>query len=188
MNTPFSPPGTTRAEPLELRDLFTQHYASIWRLLRRLGVREADLDDAAQEVFWVAARRLADIRVGSEHSFLYGVALRVASGERRKLRNAGTPTFSICPENPVACSNKNPEQRVEDQQARQLLDHVLDQMSSSLKSIFVLYELENVPIKDIAELHEIPLGTANSRLRRARIEFSIICKRVQAIHKREGLQ
>jgi RNA polymerase sigma-70 factor (ECF subfamily) len=171
---------------LDLRDLFTQHYASIWRLLRRLGVREADLDDAAQEVFWVAARRLADIRIGSEHSFLYGVALRVASGERRKLRNAGTPVFSICPESPVPCGKKNPEQRVEDKQARQLLDHVLDQMSPSLKSIFVLYELENIAVKEIAELHEIPLGTANSRLRRARIEFSIICKRVQTVHKREG--
>jgi len=47
-----------RAGALDLRALFQRHHASIWRLLRRLGVRDAQLDDAAQEVFWVAALTL----------------------------------------------------------------------------------------------------------------------------------
>lgn len=178
--------GDESSRPLELRDLFVQHYASIWRLLKRLGVRESDLDDAAQEVFWVAARRLTDIKLGSEHSFLYGVALRVASGERRKLRNTGAPLSGLSAGAPVVCDRPNPEQRLETAQARQLLDQVLDQMTLSLKSIFVLYELEGMEVKAIAEIHEIPLGTVNSRLRRAREEFSLICKRVKAIHRREA--
>jgi RNA polymerase sigma-70 factor (ECF subfamily) len=70
-------------------------------------------------------------------------------------------------------------------QARQLLDQVLDQMTHSLKSVFVLHELQGMEVKTIAEIHEIPVGTANSRLRRAREEFSVICKRVKAIHRRE---
>ena len=57
-------PAAAKAEPMELRSLFETHYASIWRLLRRLGVLSAQLDDAAQEVFWVAARRLCDIKPG----------------------------------------------------------------------------------------------------------------------------
>ena len=48
---------TVKTETLELRALFEKYYASIWRLLRRLGVPNAQLDDATQEVFWVAARR-----------------------------------------------------------------------------------------------------------------------------------
>jgi DNA-directed RNA polymerase specialized sigma24 family protein len=49
------------AIPLDLRSLFEAHHASIWRLSRRLGVPIAQLDDAAQEVFWVAARKLEQI-------------------------------------------------------------------------------------------------------------------------------
>src|ERR1019366_6069474 len=75
-----------------MRRLFVAHYAAIWRLLRRLGVPSAQLDDAAQEVFWVAARKFADIREGSEHSFLYGVAIRVASQEHRRRRHAPQTT------------------------------------------------------------------------------------------------
>ena len=78
------PRAASEATTLDLRALFDAHYASIWRLLRRLGVRHGQLDDASQEVFWVAARRLADIRAGSEHAFLYGVALRVASDAARR--------------------------------------------------------------------------------------------------------
>jgi hypothetical protein len=72
--------------------LFKVHYAAIWRLLCRLGVQSAHLDDAAQEVFWVAARKLAEIRPGSEHAFLYGVAIRIASQEHRRRR--GTPQIA----------------------------------------------------------------------------------------------
>ena len=34
------------------------HFEVLWRLLRRLGVPEADVDDAVQEVIWVLARKL----------------------------------------------------------------------------------------------------------------------------------
>ncbi|MGA7745077.1 MAG: hypothetical protein WBP56_25040 [Polyangia bacterium] len=57
-------PLALKAEVMDLLSLFETHYASIWRLLRRLGVLPAQLDDAAQEVFWVAARRLCDIKPG----------------------------------------------------------------------------------------------------------------------------
>jgi hypothetical protein len=39
-------PLALKAEVMDLRSLFETHYASIWRLLRRLGVLPAQLDDA----------------------------------------------------------------------------------------------------------------------------------------------
>ena len=77
-----------KAETMDLRSLFEMHYASMWRLLRRLGVRADQVDDATQEVFWVAGRRLSDIQPGCEHSFLYGVAVRVAASELRRQKAA----------------------------------------------------------------------------------------------------
>jgi len=166
-------------EPGDLRALFEAHYASIWRLLRRLGVSHAQLDDATQEVFWVAARRLADIEPGREHAFLYGVALRVAAQEWKK-RKAAAPLAELEAVPRVVDRGPSPEEQLERREARALLDSVLEAMPEELRVIFVLFELEGLEVQQIAALQQIPLGTASSRLRRAREEFSAIAKRVRA--------
>ena len=159
----------------------------MWRLLRRLGVPSAQLDDATQEVFWVAARRLFDIEPGREGPFLYGVALRVAAGELRRLRT-GMPLVEIGQAPAMIDEGPSPEEQLVARQARQLLDDVLSRMPNDLRTVFVLFELEGLEVRQIAELEEIPVGTASSRLRRAREEFSAITKRVRAgLMAREGL-
>jgi RNA polymerase sigma-70 factor (ECF subfamily) len=166
-------------QALDLRALFTAHYGSIWRLLRRLGVRSAQLDDATQEVFWVAARRSGDIQAGSEHSFLYGVALRVASQEVKKQR-ASVPLADLEAIPTIRDLGPSPEEQLAHQQARELLDQVLDALPPELRVVFVLFELEGLEVREIAALQEVPVGTASSRLRRAREEFAAIAKRVRA--------
>jgi RNA polymerase sigma-70 factor (ECF subfamily) len=167
---------------LDLRDIFERYYRDIWRLLRRLGVPEAELDDAAQEVFWVAARRLSDIKPASVHPFLYGVALRVASNTRRRL--AALPSEHIEREALVSTAPLADEQ-LDGARARRLLQTVLSRMTPTLCTVFVLYELERLEIREIAQIEAIPVGTVNSRLRRARAEFAALCQRVRATLKRE---
>ena len=168
-----------KAEARDLRALFVAHYASVWRLLRRLGVPPAQLDDATQEVFWVAARKLSEIQPGRDGPFLYGVALRIAAGERRRLK-AAVPLVEIGHAPLMIDEGPSPEDQLVARQARQLLDDVLDRMPGDLRTVFVLHELEGIEVREIAALEEIPVGTASSRLRRAREEFSAISKRVRA--------
>lgn len=170
--------------PLGLRALFDAHYGPIWRLLRRLGVRPERLDDAAQEVFWVAARRLGDIVPGREGSFLYGVALRVASGEGRR-QAAIVPLAALEDAPPLVDGRPLPDDELDRRRARALLDEVLEGMPQELRAVLVLAELEGLEIRAIAALQGIPAGTASSRLRRAREEFAAVAKRVRA---RRGLQ
>jgi len=166
-----------RSLTLELKSLFEGHYASVWRLLRRFGVPAAALDDAAQEVFWVAARRLSDIRPGSETAFLYGVALRVASNHLRRDRHPPGDELEL---SSVADAGPSPEEAVAERQRRALLDAVLTRLPLELRTVFVLFELEGLEVRQIAELEGIPVGTASSRLRRAREEFSAIARRMRA--------
>jgi RNA polymerase sigma-70 factor, ECF subfamily len=173
---PGVPEGLTAA--LDLRALFDAHYTSVWRLLRRFGVASSQLDDAAQEVFWVAARRLADIQPGKEHAFLYGVALRIASNNLRRKKSA-PDLAELVDVTQLSDQAPSAEERIEQQQARQLLDAVLDRMPLDLRTAFVLVELEGLALRDVAELEDIPLGTASSRLRRAREEFSNIAQRIR---------
>ena len=177
MAAPESMPASTPAP--RLRAMLDAHYGAIWRLLRRFGVSEEQLDDAAQEVFWVAARRLDAIASESEHAFLYGVALRVASDERRRKQRR----LEICDDDRLARTHDagpSPEEQIDDRRARELLDDVLDQMPHELRTVFILFELEGLEVRAIADVVGVPMGTASSRLRRAREEFSAIAKRVRA--------
>src|SRR5258706_5527580 len=65
------------------RALVNDHVDFIWRTLPRLGVLDADLADAAQQVFLVVARKLDKVREGSERGFLFQTDVRVASDSRR---------------------------------------------------------------------------------------------------------
>lgn len=165
----------------DLPGLFRAHYASVWRLLRRFGVPLAQLDDAAQEVFWVAARRFADIELGREKAFLYGVALRVASNELRRA-NVNAEVTSPLGERELVVSDPapNPEESLEQRRAIALLDRVLGRLPIELRTVFVLFELEGLEVSKIAEIEGLPVGTASSRLRRARQEFSTIARRLRA--------
>lgn len=180
-------PGRACASSGDLKALFQNHYVRVWRLLRRFGVPPAELDDQAQEVFWVAARRFADLQPGRETAFLYGVALRVASNTvRRGKNNAHTaPTAEF---EDFVDPQPSPEEQLGERQARQLLDQVLDRMPLELRTAFVLFELEGMPVSDIAELEGIPVGTASSRLRRARQEFSALSKRLQSALAARGVR
>ena len=169
----------TPAAELDLRALFEVYHASIWRLLRRLGVPIAQIDDAAQEVFWVAARKLEQIEAGKQHAFLYGVALRVAANELR--RQASTPPRGAVEDlDRLVDAAPTPEEQLEQARARQLLDAVLDRLPLELRAVLVLFELEGLDVRNIAEIEGIPIGTVGSRLRRAREEFSAIARRLRA--------
>lgn len=189
LQQPLNPDAASAAREstrLGLRELFLTHHASVWRLLRRLGVPAAQADDAAQEVFWVAARRLPDITPGSEHAFLYGVAVRVAATERRRSKHDAV-LYAIDQLPEPRCTARDPEQQLAGKQARELLDDVLDRMSDAARTVFVLYELEALELRAIAQVLELPQGTVSSRLRRARDEFSQIATRVRAaLERQEG--
>jgi RNA polymerase sigma-70 factor (ECF subfamily) len=131
---------------MDLRSLFEMHYTSMWRLLRRLGVRPDQLDDATQEVFWGAARRLSDIEAGREHSFLYGVALRVAASEMR--RQKATMPLADVEQIPLLVDQRpSPEEQLVERQAREILDDVLNRMPNDLRTVLVLCELEGLEVR-----------------------------------------
>jgi RNA polymerase sigma-70 factor (ECF subfamily) len=166
-------------DPARLRAMLEAHYDLVWRSLRRFGVRAGDVDDAAQQVFLVAARKLDAVEPGAERSFLVGTAMRVASDARR----AASRRREVQDDEPLRerrDSSPGPEELADRRRARALLDEVLDAMPLDLRAVFVLFELEELPTAEIAALVGVPVGTAASRLRRAREEFHRIAARMRA--------
>lgn len=140
----------------------------LWRYVRRLGLTAAEADDATQQAFIVIAQRLATIRPGSERSFAYEVASRVASEFRR--RASRRYEVSAEPDETVE-GGSMPDDLLEERRRLSLLDRILEAMTPDLGQVFVLFEIEELSMREIATVLDIPQGTVASRIRRARDEF-----------------
>lgn len=171
-----SPKG--RARDARFREVVDQHFEFVWRSVRRLGVPPADADDAAQEVFLVTAKNLDNIPVDRERAFLFGTALRVASTRRRSARRR--PEELEAASDDRAGAALDPEELAELSRARPLLQAILDGMNDELRAVFILAEVEELSVREIAELLDVPQGTVSSRLRSARDKFHAGIKRLQA--------
>lgn len=152
-----------------LAQALASHFASVWRALRRFGVHERNADDAAQHVFLQFASRLDVVERGRERPYLLGIAAKVAANVRRQqARVREEPADDL---DARLGDAESPETLLDQEERRQRLDTVLATLSDDQREVFVLYELEGFSLPEIARALEIPLGTATSRLRRARAAF-----------------
>jgi RNA polymerase sigma-70 factor, ECF subfamily len=173
-------PSSVEAEPeRRIAVLVAKHHGLVWRSLRRLGVSESDADDASQQVFLVAHRRLADIAPQSERSFLLQTALRVAADIRRSRERRHEEDDQDI--QALADTSANPEELLDRGRARAMLDRVLESMPPDLRTVFVLFEIEELTMVEISTVVAIPAGTVASRLRRARDVFRKTVSRVSAV-------
>ena len=152
-----------------LRGLVDRYVDFVARVLRNAGTPEAEIDDDVQRTFIAVSNRLDDVRPDAEKSFLLQTALRMAAHARRTLarrREVHDSDAQLRLQGPL-----HPEQMLDQKRARELLDEVLAEMPFDLRTVFVLYELEELSMTEIAAALQIPSGTVASRLRRARADF-----------------
>jgi RNA polymerase sigma-70 factor, ECF subfamily len=177
------PPGSSPehdARSARLGALVDRHFDFVWRSARRLGLHAADADDVTQDVFIVAARRLDEVEPDRERSFLFGTLLRVAATRRRA---DGRRREALIETADRHAGGLDPEQLSELVSARPLLQEILDGLPPPQHAVFVLYELEELSLPEIAEVLGVPIGTVSSRLRSARAAFRAAARRLQV---REG--
>jgi RNA polymerase sigma-70 factor (ECF subfamily) len=160
-----------------VRGLVADHFDFISRTVRRLGVGLDEVEDAVQEVFMVGARRLDSVASGAERSFLFATALRIVSTRRRNAGRRRTEARASLDdyEHPA----QSPEEASALGQARELLQDILMQMPLEQRTVFILFELEELAVPEIAEVVGVPAGTVNSRLRAAREIFRAAAERLK---------
>jgi RNA polymerase sigma-70 factor, ECF subfamily len=169
-----------------VRSLVEAHYDFVWRTLRYLGLRDADAEDAAQQVMCVLARRIADVEAGAERTFLFSTAANVAASWRRTARRH--PEDAEEDLDAWAASAPTADELVDRRRAHEVLQRVLGAMPVELRLVFVLYEIEEMTIPAIATAIGVPVGTVSSRLRRARAAFQAIVKRLPAAQRTRGTE
>ncbi|MBN9160437.1 MAG: hypothetical protein BGO98_27180 [Myxococcales bacterium 68-20] len=168
------------ASDLEQRKvaLIRAHLTSVWGFLRRLGLSPEDAEDAGQEVFLTAVAKIDAILEGQEKRFLFGIAVRVASRRRRSTRSFTSRAVDLDVD---TCESGAPtsEEYVERREALAMLDEALSTLNDEMRTVFILYELEELTMPEIAAVLDAPIGTVASRLRRGREQFQKATRRMQ---------
>jgi RNA polymerase sigma-70 factor, ECF subfamily len=168
-STEGDPTASHTTPPLGAADvsrIVREHGDFVWRTLRRLGVRDADVDDVCQEVFVVLNRKLKDFEPrASIKSWLYGICVRSAAAHRRK----ASTRREVPTESPNDAERApGPDASYEGKEALAMLDRALDELDGDKRDVFVLYEIEELTMPEVAGIVDCPLQTAYSRHRAAR--------------------
>jgi RNA polymerase sigma-70 factor (ECF subfamily) len=145
----------------DFRRIFEEHAASVYRTLRYLGIAEADLMDAAQEVFLVVDRRRGEFEGRARLStWIHEICVRVVLSTRRRRRRRHE---DLVAEPPDAAIEADQDTRIEVRDRRDLLADLLDGLEDAQRQIIVLHEIEQLPMREVAEIVGCPLQTAYSR-------------------------
>lgn len=171
--------GLRSRERERVSELVALHVDAVWRTLRRLGMPPADLDDGVQQVFSVLARRVDSVDPGKERSFLLGVALRVVADHRRARRRRPEDVTEPQLMDASAPSSASPERLLDERRRLELLDRLIGELPEEPAQVFVLFELEQLTMAEIARVLGVPPGTVASRLRRARELFERACRKLE---------
>jgi len=180
--TPAAAPASTtsaRAGTARFHALYREHFDFVFRNLRRLGIPEASVDDALQDVFVVALRRLDDFRDGTHpKAWLFAIALRVA-GNFRRAQSRRAPLAALAPDalpGPLA----GPFEQLSRSEAARTLHELLAVLDDDKRAVFVLAELEQMTAPEMSEALGVNLNTVYSRLRAARRDFEKALERHRA--------
>jgi RNA polymerase sigma-70 factor (ECF subfamily) len=168
-SAPSAAPSSAIERPIQVvappfAEVFAEHFSRVHRNLRYLGVREADLDDVAQEVFITVHKKLGEFEGRSSlRTWIHGIALLAATNHRRLVRTTreqpldGTERLVVAPESGT--------------EARNALLALLGALDDQRRTVVVLHDIEGLSIPDVAKLLSIPTPTAYSQLRSARLEL-----------------
>jgi RNA polymerase sigma-70 factor, ECF subfamily len=171
-----------KPEPkLDVAEVYAQNAQFLWKSLYRMGVPEADLPDALQEVLLVVHRRLDSFGGSCQLStWLFAICLRVAATTRRTRRRRREEPMDSCTDADPLVEPNNPEQLTLARDSRRRLDLALESLGPEKRAVLVMFELEGISCNEIAELLGVPKGTVFSRLANARQTFLQTLQRIEA--------
>jgi RNA polymerase sigma-70 factor, ECF subfamily len=163
--------------------LITRYERRVYSLALRMLRQEEDAEDVTQQTFLSALENLAGFR--GEASFATWL-LRIASHAALKVirkrkgleavsleeaTEPGDPSDAVPHPEYIADWRQSPEQLVELNETRRLLDEALDQLDEKHRLVFLLRDVEGLSVKETAEALGLTEANTKVRLLRARLQL-----------------
>jgi RNA polymerase sigma-70 factor (ECF subfamily) len=177
-------PPSVSSGTLDVRQLFESHLAFVWRNLRRLGVPEPLLEDATQDVFLVVHRRREawSAALSTVETWLFGIVVRVARNYRRAQKRL-LARLSAESDSQAArearAGEDGPAEAVARREAVAIFERAIASLDEDRRAVFLLVDVEQLAVTQVAEALGININTAYWRLRKARLDFRRALLRAQ---------
>jgi RNA polymerase sigma-70 factor, ECF subfamily len=153
------------------QELYERHFDFVWRTLRHLGVREAELPDACQEAFLVVYRRYPSFEArGKVTTWMFQICFNLARDRRRRAHGRHEVQDELALHT-APDAGRDPQAELERKDKLARLQSVLDGMEVGQRAAFILFELEGMTGPEAAAAMDVPLSTAYSRQRLGRAAF-----------------
>jgi RNA polymerase sigma-70 factor (ECF subfamily) len=169
----------------DVEAIYNEHFDFVWRNVRRLGVPEEATDDVVQDVFLVVHRRLEEFEGRSTiRTWLFGILSRVARDHRRAQTRRDIREAAARAEADRGSTPPSPADLVAKREAARVLEEMLRAIDDDKRDVFVLVELEQSSVADVAVALDLNPNTAHARLRAARKQFEEAVARFRAKEKK----
>ncbi len=169
----------TEAELASPSIVYQTHVAYVWNCLRRLGVAESDREDLCHDVFMAFFRGQASFDPTRPlRPWLFGIAFRVASDHRRRAWFRREVSQS---NDDVGFDGPDAHDAMAKKEARHLVERALAALDLNQRAVFILHEIDELPMPEISRALEAPLNTLYSRLRLGRRKFEAEVQRLSAV-------
>jgi RNA polymerase sigma-70 factor, ECF subfamily len=169
-------------DPNAWRTLYDRYVGQVIRFVSGLGVAQEEKDDAVQEVFVAVYKSLSSFRGESQLStWIYRIAARHVSrmASRRRFREMlSSVLWREMKDEPTATqAHHEGVGSAERSSDLEMLDRMLDKLSPKKRTALVLFEIEGLPVEQVAEIVGCPVNTVWSRLHHARAELTKLAKK-----------
>lgn len=172
-------PDVSAARSAQFRRLYSRHFRSVWSIVGQLGLHGAAREDAVQEVWLIAYRRLHTLDPeASARAWLGSIARRVAWRTRRTAQRLDRRVNALAEE-----PQSVPADACDRYEAATTVRNALESLSEEQRRVLVLTTLHGFTAPEVADVLEVPVNTVYSRLRLARrrlADFSVRQQEVEA--------
>ena len=153
----------------------------VWDVVCRMGVPRSDAEDVVQEVFVTVYRRLGDFEGRAQlKTWVFSIAVHFAQHYfRTRARKPGNRATANDIHALIDSRESGPASELERMEGLDALDRVLAKLNERQRVVFVLAELEQMTLQDIAEVVGSNANTVATRLRAARKAFEKALARFQ---------
>lgn len=183
------------SERLDFDSVYEGTVQYVWRVVCRMGVPWSDAEDVVQEVFVTVYRRLGEFEGRAQlKTWIYSIALHLTQhyfrtharkpGNRATEDNVHDAAEWLKGHALTDDRESSPVSELERIEGLDALDHLLAQLNERQRTVFVLAELEQMTLSEIAEVVGTNANTAATRLRAARKAFEKALARFQ----KQGLE
>lgn len=157
-------------DPSTFEWIVLKYQDKIYNLCRYLLGNPQDAEDAAQEVFIKAYRKLKDFRPESSlYTWLYRIGVNTCLDHKRKFRPE--PLKDQSSAEYLSSAEPSPERRYQSKEIGRAIQSAFEQLSKNSRAVIVLKEMEGLSYEEIAEVMDTSVGTVKSRISRTREEL-----------------